>query len=87
VVPTSRQDLIDIYDAQAYFAGELAGRAALHLTEQDIEQLYVMQHAIVAAIDRGDAEAERVGRPRSMIAGIGCSWLWSRQWTPETRDH
>jgi DNA-binding GntR family transcriptional regulator len=60
VLPMSRQDLIDIYDAQAYFAGELAGRAALHLTDRDIEQLYVMQRAIVAAIDRGDAEAERI---------------------------
>jgi DNA-binding GntR family transcriptional regulator len=59
VVPMSRQDLIDIYDAQAYFAGELAGRAALHLTDENIEQLSVMQQAIVDAIDRGDAEAER----------------------------
>lgn len=60
VVPMSRQDLIDIYDAQAYFAGELAGRAALHLTDQDIERLYAMQRSIVAAIDRGDSEAERI---------------------------
>lgn len=60
VVPMSRQDFIDLYDAQAYFAGELAGRAALHLTDDDIAQLYVMQAQIIRAIDRGDAEAERI---------------------------
>lgn len=60
VVQMSRQDFIDIYDAQAYFAGELAGRAALHLTDADIEQLYSMQEQIIAAIERGDAAAERI---------------------------
>lgn len=60
VVQMSRQDFIDIYDAQAYFAGELAGRAALHLTDEEVEQLYAMQAQIIAAIERGDAAAERI---------------------------
>jgi DNA-binding GntR family transcriptional regulator len=60
VVQMSRQDFIDIYDAQAYFAGELAGRAALHLTDTDVEQLYAMQGQIIAAIDRGDPAAENI---------------------------
>lgn len=60
VVQMTRQDFIDIYDAQAYFAGELAGRAALHLSGSDVEQLYRMQDEIVRAIERGDVEAERI---------------------------
>lgn len=60
VVPMSRQDLIDIYEAQAYFAGELAGRATAHLTDQDVERLCAMQDEIVEAIERGDDAAERI---------------------------
>ncbi|HLU56881.1 MAG TPA: GntR family transcriptional regulator [Pseudonocardia sp.] len=60
VVQMSRQDFIDIYDAQAYFAGELAGRAALHLTDEEVEQLYAMQAQIIEAIERGDKAAERI---------------------------
>ncbi|WP_336159851.1 GntR family transcriptional regulator [Amycolatopsis sp. VC5-11] len=60
VVQMSRQDFIDIYDAQAYFAGELAGRAALRITDEDVAKLYEMQEEIVASIARGDTAAERV---------------------------
>jgi DNA-binding GntR family transcriptional regulator len=60
VVQMSRQDFIDIYDAQAYYAGELAGRATLHITDEEIERLYAMQAEIIAAIERGDAAAERI---------------------------
>lgn len=60
VVQMSRQDFIDIYDAQAYFAGELAGRATLNLTDEDIARLYAMQGEITAAIERDDPVAERI---------------------------
>lgn len=60
VVQMTRQDFLDLYDAQAYFAGELAGRAALNLTDADIAQLYSMQEQIIEAIGRGDAAAERI---------------------------
>lgn len=60
VVQMSRQDFIDIYDAQAYFAGELAGRAALHITDDQVRELYVMQEQILRSIERGDSEAERI---------------------------
>jgi len=61
VVEMSRQDFIDIYDTQAHLAGELAARATLRLTDEDIAQLHAMQDAIVAAVERGDAAAaERI---------------------------
>lgn len=60
VVQMSRQDFVDIYDAQAYFAGELAGRAALNITDEEIAQLYAMQAEIIDAITRGDPVAERI---------------------------
>jgi DNA-binding GntR family transcriptional regulator len=60
VVQMSRQDFIDIYDTQAHLAGELAARATVRLTDEDMAQLYVMQDAIVAAAERGDPVAERI---------------------------
>jgi len=61
VVEMSRQDFIDIYDTQAHLSGELAARATLRLTDEDIAQLHAMQDAIVAAVERGDAAAaERI---------------------------
>jgi len=60
VVEMSRQDFIDIYDTQAHLSGELAARATLRLTDEDVAQLHAMQDAIVAAVERGDAAAERI---------------------------
>lgn len=60
VVPMNRQDLLDIYDAQAYFAGELAGRAASRLTDGDLAQIDLMQERIIDAISRGDPAAEQI---------------------------
>jgi DNA-binding GntR family transcriptional regulator len=60
VVEMSRHDFIDIYDTQAHLAGELAARATLRLTDEDIARLHAMQDAIVAAVERGDAAAERI---------------------------
>jgi DNA-binding GntR family transcriptional regulator len=60
VVEMSRQDFIDIYDTQAHLAGELAARATSRLTDEDLFRLHAMQDAIVAAVERGDAAAERI---------------------------
>lgn len=60
VVQMSRQDFVDIYDAQAYFAGELAARAATHLTAGEMASLYAMQDQLVDACGRGDAASERI---------------------------
>ena len=60
VVEMSRQDFIDIYDTQAHLAGELAARATSRLTDEDLARLHAMQDAIVAAVERGDAAAERI---------------------------
>src|SRR4029078_8726235 len=56
----SRQDLIDIYDTQAHLAGELAARATVRLTDENLAQLHALQDAIVGAVERGDPVAERV---------------------------
>lgn len=57
VVPMTRQDLLDLYDALAYYAGELTARATMNLTDRDLEQLAMMQGQFVAAIDAGDHAA------------------------------
>jgi DNA-binding GntR family transcriptional regulator len=57
VVPVSRQDVLDIYDVQAYLSGELAARAATMLTEGDLAALEKQQDVLVAAVSSGDVEA------------------------------
>ncbi|MCW0212956.1 MAG: GntR family transcriptional regulator [Pseudonocardia sp.] len=67
VVPMTRQDLLDLYDAQAYFAGELTARAVPRLTDENLEQLQGMQRDLVRAIDEGDglaAETIEIGLHR-----------------------
>jgi len=60
VVPMTRRDVLDLYDAQAYLSGELAARAAARLTDQDIDTLNDLQRRLVAAIEGDDiAETER----------------------------
>lgn len=61
VAPMTRQDVLDLYDAQAYFAGELAARAATRLTDRDLEQLLGLQEQFVDVIRTGDhAASEQV---------------------------
>ncbi len=61
VAPMSRQDLLDLYDAQAYFAGELTARGAARLTDQDLDRLWEMQDVFVEATRTGDhSTAEQV---------------------------
>src|SRR5689334_7518266 len=61
VVPMTRQDVLDLYDAQAYLSGELAARAALHLSGDELAHLSVLQDQLVASIERDDlVETERL---------------------------
>ncbi|MBC3193110.1 GntR family transcriptional regulator [Pseudonocardia sp. C8] len=67
VVPMTRQDLLDLYDAQAHFAGELTSRAAPLLTDQDLELLQQMQQDLIRALEEGDgvgAESIEIGLHR-----------------------
>lgn len=67
VVPMTRQDLLDLYDAQAHFAGELTARAAPLLTDQDLERLQTMQQDLIRALEDGDglgAESIEIGLHR-----------------------
>ncbi len=54
VAPMTRQDLYDLYDAQAYFAGELTARATVNLTTADFDLLMSMQSELIAAIEHED---------------------------------
>jgi len=49
--PLTRQDVQDLFDAQAYFAGELAARAAGQITADEL-----------AALDRTQEELERASK-------------------------
>ncbi|PQP20035.1 GntR family transcriptional regulator [Rhodococcus opacus] len=61
VIPITRQDLLDLFGAQAYFAGELTARAASRMDDQQLDNLWKMQHELVSAIETGNfAEADRV---------------------------
>jgi DNA-binding GntR family transcriptional regulator len=61
VIPITRQDLLDLFGAQAYFAGELTARAASRMDDQQLDTLWKMQHELVCAIETGNlVEADRV---------------------------
>jgi DNA-binding GntR family transcriptional regulator len=53
----SRQDVLDLYDVQAYLSGELAARAAVNLTGDDQDRLDEIQDKLVAAVEAGDSVA------------------------------
>ncbi|WP_395109201.1 GntR family transcriptional regulator [Actinomadura sp. SCN-SB] len=55
--PLTRQDVHDLFEAQAYFAGELAARAAAQITEDEL-----------AALDRTQEDLERASRLRDSEA-------------------
>lgn len=50
-------DIEDLFTAQAHIAGELAGRAARLLTDEQLELLHAVQQRLVAAADSGQPEA------------------------------
>lgn len=55
--PLSRQDVQDLFEAQAYFAGELAARAAERVTEHDLASLDRTQDQLEQAARARDPEA------------------------------
>ncbi|EHR53585.1 transcriptional regulator [Saccharomonospora marina XMU15] len=56
VVPVSRRDVLDLFDVQAYIAGELAARAAKQLDEAEVERLEGVQRELAEAERLGDTE-------------------------------
>ncbi|MEB3022810.1 GntR family transcriptional regulator [[Mycobacterium] crassicus] len=61
VMPITRRDLLDMFYAQAHFAGELAARAAEEMTSDCMAELWRHQEALTAALESGDnAGADQV---------------------------
>ncbi|MFV0534620.1 MAG: GntR family transcriptional regulator [Cumulibacter sp.] len=61
VVPVTTRDIHDLFDVQAYVAGELAFRAVANLTDADIAAIDGFQSSLIEAEARGDtAEVDRL---------------------------
>lgn len=56
VVPLTSQDVSDLFDVQAYIAGELAARAASTLPDDEIPRLRLIQTKLEKAARRGQAQ-------------------------------
>lgn len=56
VAPFTKQDILDIYQVQAYLAGELAARACPAFDQQGLDGLGALQTELETAHDRNDAE-------------------------------
>ncbi len=62
VATLSRQDVQDLFWAQAMIAAELAARAATRITKADLERLMAIQHNHEVAVRDGDVDSlERLG--------------------------
>lgn len=61
VTSFSKNDLLDLFWAQATLAAELAARATLKMSEADITQLRKIQDEHEAAFKSGDPEVARLG--------------------------
>jgi DNA-binding GntR family transcriptional regulator len=57
VAPFTKGDILDIYQVQAYLAGELAARACAALSSDELAELRDLQGQLSAAHERGEAEA------------------------------
>lgn len=57
VSPLSRQDVRDLFLMQGSIAGELAARAALRVTDKQVEQITLLQESLEKAAFTGDPEA------------------------------
>ncbi|CNG14524.1 GntR family transcriptional regulator [Mycobacterium tuberculosis] len=55
--PLTRQDVQDLFEAQAYFAGELAARTAGKITEAELASLERTQARLEEAFEAGDSAA------------------------------
>lgn len=61
VVPVTAQDIHDLFDVQAYVAGELAARAAVNLSDGEIATITGFQRDLLTAHQNGDtAEVTRL---------------------------
>lgn len=59
VAPLTKDDILDIFTAHAFLAGELAARAVSRSTQQDLNHLEALHYELLAASRRGlSAEAE-----------------------------
>ncbi|AQT81682.1 GntR family transcriptional regulator [Mycolicibacterium litorale] len=56
VLPFTDRDITDVSNLQAYVGGELAARAALNITEQQLQDLSAIHHQLVAAYAADDAD-------------------------------
>jgi DNA-binding GntR family transcriptional regulator len=56
VAPFTKADILDIYQVQAYLAGELAARACTALSADQLAELRGLQAELAAAHERGEAE-------------------------------
>ena len=57
VAPFTKQDILDLYQVQAYLAGELAARACARLGEEDRDRLHAVQRELAASHARQDPSA------------------------------
>lgn len=57
VAPFTKDDILDIYQVQAYLAGELAARACSRLSQEGLVELRDLQAQLSEAHERGEAEA------------------------------
>lgn len=61
VVPITRQDLLDLFYAQAHFAGELCARATTRIDDQQLTNLWKLQDDLIRVIEEGNTtDADRV---------------------------
>lgn len=56
VSPMSRVDVEDLFDVQAHLAGELAARAAAHITDDEVESLAALNGRLLQAVAAGDSD-------------------------------
>ena len=60
VLPFTDRDITDVSNLQAYVGGELAARAALNITDDQLAVLSSIHDELVAAYDADDARAVRL---------------------------
>lgn len=56
VLPFTDRDITDVADLQAYVGGELAARAAMNMTDEQLRSLSVIHHELVAAYAAADTD-------------------------------
>ncbi|MFB1296612.1 GntR family transcriptional regulator [Mycobacterium sp. pW049] len=57
VLPITRRDIADVSDVQAHIGGELASRAAEHITDEELRELGRVQDQLEVAYGEDDHEA------------------------------